>query len=136
MHPKDFEKIYMKEIKCNKSAVIYQEMEDIKDWPKEVFAVFYLNSQNQIISREVISIGILNALIIHPREVFRTAIIRNANSIIISHNHPSGNFEPSPEDIKITNGLQKAGEIIDIKVVDHVIVSQKGFYSFADNNEL
>ena len=95
---------------------------------------FYLDSQNKVISREIVSIGTLNASLIHPRELFRTAIIRNANSIIISHNHPSGSLEPSKEDIKITDQLRKAGDILNIQLLDHVIVTKEGHYSLKDND--
>ena len=111
-------------------------MRDIKKWNKEAFVGFYLDSQSKVISREIISIGILNSVIVHPREIFRTAIIRNANAIIVAHNHPSGNLEPSAEDIEITKKLRQSGDIIGIKLFDHVIVSNAGYYSFSDRGKL
>jgi DNA repair protein RadC len=132
MQQTELEEKYLREIEITNSKIVYREMRDIKNWDKEVFVAFYLDTQNKIISREILSIGTLNYSVIHPREVFRTAIIRNANSVIIAHNHPSGNLEPSDEDIKITKQLKEAGQIIGIKLLDHVIVTVKGYYSFND----
>ena len=105
-------------------------MRDIKDWDKEVFVAFYLNTKNAVISREVISIGTLNSSIIHPREIFRTAVVRNACAVVISHNHPSGSLEPSEEDKKATRKLKEAGDILGITLLDHVIVTRTGYFSF------
>ncbi|MDX1700678.1 MAG: DNA repair protein RadC [Melioribacteraceae bacterium] len=102
----------------------------LRDENKEKFLVVCLNSSNQIIKYEVISVGNLNSSIVHPREVFRTAIDNNSASIFLIHNHPSGNLEPSTEDISVTKRLIEAGNIIDIKVLDHLIVSNEGFTSF------
>jgi len=122
-------KEYKKKTNMNSPHDIYKFMKDIKDIEKELFVVFYLDTKNNIIAREIISIGTLNSAIIHPREVFRNAIVRNCNSIILSHNHPSGDVEPSQEDITITKRLKEAGEVIGIKVLDHVIVGDKLFNS-------
>lgn len=105
---------------------------DFRKKDKEYFCVFMLNTQNQIISREIISIGTLNASLIHPRESFRTAILKNAASIIIVHNHPSGSLEPSAEDIKVTKRLQDVGKLIGIEVLDHVIVTAESHTSFKE----
>ncbi|MDQ5958125.1 MAG: hypothetical protein QG665_475 [Patescibacteria group bacterium] len=101
---------------------VWERMEDIRGSKKEHFAVFYLDSRNQEIQREVISIGTLNESLVHPREVFEGAIKNNAASIILAHNHPSGDLEPSQADIEITKKLIHAGKIIDIKIIDHIIV--------------
>jgi len=77
--------------------------------------------------REVISVGTVNASLVHPREVFEGAIKNNATSIIVAHNHPSGDTEPSQADMQVTNILQEAGKILDIKIVDHVIVTNEEF---------
>lgn len=134
MNQKDLEEKYVKEIVVRESSTVYQEMRDIKSWEKEVFVVFCLNTKNKIISREIVSIGTLNSSVIHPREVFRTAISRNANSVIVAHNHPSGSIEPSKEDKEITERLREAGDIMGIKVLDHVIVAKEGYYSFSDSD--
>ena len=102
---------------------VWERMEDIRGSKKEHFVVFYLNSRSQEIKRETISIGTLNKSLVHPREVFEGAIKNNASSIIIAHNHPSRGLEPSQDDIEITERLVHAGKILDIRVVDHVIVS-------------
>ena len=97
---------------------------DLKGLGKEVFLAIFLDSNNGVIAKEIVSVGILNMALIHPRELFRTAIINNAASVIIVHNHPSGNLEPSDEDIKTTKNLRQAGAIIGINLLDHIIVSE------------
>jgi DNA repair protein RadC len=102
----------------------------------ESFHVILLNSANQMIRDVVVSQGSLNACVIHPREVFRIAIAENAAAVILMHNHPSGNTEPSPEDIAITRQLVEAGRIVDIRVLDHVIIGGDEFTSFAERHLL
>ena len=97
---------------------------------KEEFRVLHLDTRNRIIKDEIISIGTLNRSLIHPREVFKSAIKESANSIILVHNHPSGDPEPSEEDKEITKKLFEAGELLNIKVLDHVIVGNGTYYSF------
>jgi DNA repair protein RadC len=132
----ELEEKYEKKVIIKNPDTVFKEMRDIKSWNKEAFVGFYLDTRSKVISREIISIGILNSTIVHPREVFRTAIIRNANAIIIAHNHPSGNFEPSIKDVEITKQLKESGEIIGIKLFDHVIVSKDGYYSFSQEGKL
>ena len=115
----------------NAAQEVYKNMQDIKDADKEMFIVFYLDSKNKIIAREIVHIGTLNSCIIHPRNIFKGAIIRNANAIIISHNHPSGDTTPSPEDTEITKRLIDAGNILNIPLLDHVIVGT-GWKSIID----
>lgn len=103
---------------------------------QETFMILLLDSKNRIIKDEVISIGTLNASIIHPREVFKSAIRESANSIILVHNHPSGDPEPSAEDEQITEKLFEAGELLNIKVLDHVIVGKDKFWSFKERSVL
>ncbi len=100
---------------------------------KEHFMILHLDTRNRVIKDEVVSVGTLNSSLIHPREVFKSAIKESANSVILVHNHPSGDSEPSEEDKKITNILFKAGELLSIKVLDHVIVGSEGWYSFNEN---
>lgn len=90
---------------------------------KENLAVVYLNTKNEVIYWEIVSVGILNMTLVHPREVFRTAVQKSAQSVIVLHNHPSGDTEPSQVDIDITERLRKSGEMIGIKLLDHVIIS-------------
>lgn len=99
---------------------------------KEKFIVLILNTKNEIIKEEVISIGSLNASIVHPREVFKPAIECSAASIILIHNHPSGDPSPSREDIMITEKLVEGGKILGIDVLDHVIVGEQKYVSLKD----
>lgn len=103
---------------------------------QEYFIVISLNGAHEIIKSRVVSIGILNKTLIHPREVFSDPIKERAASVILAHNHPSGNLQPSPEDIEVTKRLVKAGEILGIGVLDHIIFSSKEHYSFAENSLL
>jgi len=101
---------------------------------REHFIVLGLDTKNRVIYRDIVTIGTLNATIIHPREVFKKACIMSCNSIILVHNHPSGDPAPSEEDKKITKLLKQAGEILSIKVLDHIIIGSEGKYSFKENN--
>ncbi|MFH1049886.1 MAG: DNA repair protein RadC [bacterium] len=98
----------------------------------ETFRTLLLNSSNHIFREIIVSQGTLNASLVHPREVFKTAISESAASIILLHNHPSGNPEPSKEDIHITRQLIESGNIIGIKVYDHIIVAGNHYRSFAE----
>ena len=111
---------------------VWQELKDLRDNKKEHFVIFYLDSRNQEIKREIISVGSLNANLVHPREVFEPAVGNLAAQILIAHNHPSGNPEPSEEDLKITKRLVEAGKILGIDIVDHVVVASKGYFSFKE----
>lgn len=102
---------------------------------QENFMILHLNSKNRVIKDEIISLGTLNASIIHPREVFRSAIRESAGAIILVHNHPSGNPEPSPEDKDITKKLIEAGDLLNIKVLDHVIIGERDYYSFKEKSQ-
>lgn len=99
---------------------------------REYFICLLLNSKNGVISKEIISIGNLNACIVHPREVFRPAIKRSSASLICVHNHPSGNPEPSSEDIQITKRIVEAGVIVGIDVLDHIIIGLNQFTSLKE----
>jgi len=131
MELSELETVYQSEqkIKLKNAQTVFEETKDLQTWTKEAFVVFCLDAELKIISREIISIGILNSCIIHPREIYRTAIRRNANSIIVAHNHPSGNLTPSLEDINITNQLKQAGDILQIPMMDHVIITKNGYHS-------
>ncbi|MFA5127555.1 MAG: DNA repair protein RadC [Patescibacteria group bacterium] len=108
---------------------VWDKMEDLRDSKKEHFVVFFLDTQHQIIKREIISIGTLNESLIHPREVFEPAVRYLTAQIIVAHNHPSGNLTPSPEDIAVTKRLAEAGDLLGIELLDHVIVTSEGFGS-------
>lgn len=104
----------------------------LRDELKEKFIVVCLNSTNKIIKYETISIGSLNSSVVHPREVFKVAIDNNSANIILLHNHPSGNPEPSNEDIAVTRKMVEAGKILDIQVMDHLIIAGDNFSSLVE----
>ena len=97
---------------------------------REHFLVILLNARHEATAVETISIGSLNASIVHPREVFKPALLASAASVVLVHNHPSGDCEPSEEDLSITRRLVECGELLGIGVLDHVIVSSRGITSF------
>lgn len=99
---------------------------------QEHFVVLYLNSKNEIIHQQTVFVGSLNCSIVHPREIFREGVKRSAASIICAHNHPSGNTNPSPEDIDVTRRLINAGEIMGIECLDHVIIGDHQFISLKE----
>ncbi len=109
---------------------VWDELKDLRDHKKEHFVIFFLDSRNQEIKREIISVGSLNANLVHPREVFEPAVRSLAAQIIVAHNHPSGDLEPSEEDLVITKRLIEAGRILGIEVVDHIIVGKTTYKSF------
>ena len=104
----------------------------IKDKAKEHFKLILLNPRNKIIGISTISIGTLNASLVHPREVFKDAIMHSAASVVLAHNHPSGDPEPSEDDLKITKKLVDSGKILGIEVLDHIIIAKNGFKSLAN----
>ena len=125
-------KEYSNKLQVTNAKTIFEEMVDIKDTNKEHFIIFHLDTRNNIILREIIGIGVLNVCCVDCRTVFRSAISNNCNSIIISHNHPSGDVSPSFEDKSITKKLIKAGDILGIKLLDHVIVGKNDYKSIID----
>jgi len=112
---------------------VWNELKDIRDHKKEHFVVFFLDSRNQEIKREIISVGSLNANLVHPREVFEPAVRHLAAHIVIAHNHPAGDPTPSQEDLDITKQLADAGKLLGIEIKDHVIVSKGSFFSFTEH---
>ena len=105
------------------------EVRDLKTKKQEHFLVLTLNGASEVIRCHIVTKGVLNFSVVHPREIYRAAIKDNAASIICVHNHPSGNLEPSSADIKITNQLKQAGDILEIKLLDHVIITRSGIAS-------
>lgn len=126
------EKVIKRKIKTIKSSTdVYDYMKDkLRFRKKEHFVIILLDSKNVIISTETISVGDLSSTIVNPREVFKPAIKKSAKSVILIHNHPSGNPDPSMEDYHITKRLKEAGDILDIGVLDHIIIGRDDFYSF------
>ena len=113
---------------------IWEELRDLRNHKKEHFVIFYLDSRNQEIKREIISIGSLNANLVHPREVFEPAVRNLTAQIILAHNHPSGDPTPSEDDLEITKRLVEAGKILGIEVIDHIIVAKDNFFSFKEKD--
>lgn len=112
------------------AADVWNSVHDIRNQTKEHFVIVLLNSRNQIIKYEVVSIGLVDTSIIHPREVFEPAIKHVASAVILVHNHPSGQLDPSDADIRTTKQLVECGKLLGIPVVDHVIVTSDGYLSF------
>lgn len=105
---------------------------DFRESKREHFVAFYLDTQGRVIERQIISIGTLDASLVHPREVFEPAVSLRAASVIVAHNHPSGNLEPSSEDETLTRRLEESGKILGIRLEQHVIITQTGFCGFME----
>ena len=106
------------------------------DRKQEHFLSISINGANEVMSVRVVSMGLVNKTPVHPREVFADIIAERASAVIVAHNHPSGDVKPSAEDIKITKQLKEAASILGLNVLDHIIFSAKGYYSFAEHDEL
>lgn len=102
----------------------------------EVFVVVYLNQSNKVLHHEIISEGGITGTVADPRIILKNALSQNATSIVLSHNHPSGNLKPSRQDELLTEKIKQAAQFLDIKVLDHIIVSEEGYFSFADEGLL
>jgi DNA repair protein RadC len=117
------------------ASKLIQTVLDLHNSTVEKFGILTLDTKSNVIGVHIISIGNLNSSIVHPREVFQQAILNNACGILLFHNHPSGDTTPSPQDIDVTNKLVKAGELLAINVVDHIIVGDVNHYtSFKENS--
>jgi len=111
---------------------IIAQISFLREHKKENFVVLYLNSRNELLNKETISVGTLNASLVHPREVFEPATRIFAAQIILAHNHPSGDSEPSEDDLDLTKRMVEAGKILGIEVTDHVIISNLNSFSFKE----
>jgi len=111
-------------------------IDDMKNLDREHFAVMLLDSKNAVISIERVSVGTVNSSIVHPREVLKPALEKSATSIILVHNHPTGNVSPSREDIMITRRFEKCGRILGIEVIDHIIVGDGNYRSMRESGYL
>jgi DNA repair protein RadC len=125
---------YLEPTTLSRPEAIFEASLDLIDLPNEHLVVFFISTRGKQILRETVSIGTLNASLIHPREVFRPAILHNAAQIAIAHNHPSGNQQPSQADLETTNILHQAGKMIGIDLIDHLIISKEGYYSIAQKH--
>lgn len=141
---KEIKAVY--EVKNNVRRVKVNNSEDVvehvrKVWPvdityREAFVCVYLNQQNNTIGHTIISLGGITGTMVDVRMVFQHALVSNATRMILAHNHPSGSLKPSSEDIKLTNKIKEASKLLDIYLLDHVILTENSFYSFADNSIL
>lgn len=111
-------------------------MEEMRHLDREHFCALLLNTKHQVLAKETISVGTLNSSVVHPRELFKTAVKRSAQAVILVHNHPSGDPAPSREDREITRRLQDAGSILGIEVLDHIVIGDNKFVSFRDKGML
>ena len=122
------------QIKIYSSESIFNYYKDkLKDKLQEHFYCVYLDTKNHIIKDKLLFIGTINQSLVHPREVFKEAYLLSATSIICIHNHPSGNINPSNNDIIITKQLKEVGTLLGINVLDHIIIGKDTYYSFNDN---
>ena len=120
-------------IKCNNSLKIYEYIKDeFIDKKQEYFYALYFDNKQRLIDKRLLFIGTINKSLVHPREVFKYAYLYSASSIAIVHNHPSGDVNPSKEDIEITEALYELGRLNKIPLVDHIIVGNNSYYSFND----
>lgn len=109
---------------------------DIRNQKKEYFVALYLNARNELIHKEVISIGTLTRSLVHPREVFAPALLHSAACVLVAHNHPSGDLEPSDDDQQITTRLNEAANLLGIALFDHLIITKMSHYSFREHGYL
>jgi len=134
-------RIYLSE---NDNKIILNNPKSIYEYTKylfhnkkqELFYCLYFNNKQQLVGKELLFIGTVNKSITHPREIFKYAYLYSATSIICLHNHPSGDINPSREDITFTNALVEIGNIQKIPIIDHIIISDNNYYSFQDNGKI
>jgi DNA repair protein RadC len=135
--------IYLKNSKikvqgASEVAKVFQDilaLEDKIDQEKEHYYVMHLNIRSQVIMVELVTVGTVSSSLVHPRETFRRAVIAGSSSIIIAHNHPSGDVEPSDEDMKVTRAMFDAGNILGITMLDHIIFTPDDYFSFKKNGK-
>jgi DNA repair protein RadC len=111
---------------------VYEALADLRTADQEHFVAFDLDVRHRVIARRVVHVGTLTGVEVHPREVFKPAIVNSAAAIIIAHNHPSGDPSPSRQDIELTERLRDAGSLIGIAILDHVVFAAEGFVSLAE----
>lgn len=123
-------------LKINTPADVLPLIRHFADRKQEHFLAVTINGANEVLNVRVVSIGLIDRSPVHPREVFADALTDRASGIIVAHNHPAGSLEPSPSDMDATKQIKKAGEIIGIEVLDHIIFNRKGYYSFLESGRL
>jgi len=131
-----FKEKMKEEVSINCLEDVLREVDCIRENKKENFMALYLDARNKLIYKETVSIGTINANLVHPREVFEPAVRNLAAQVVLAHNHPSGNPEPSEDDLEITKRLTEAGKILGVEVIDHIIITKTGFTSFKEKKLL
>lgn len=127
----------LNDIKITNSSLVFKYYKNlIGDKLQEYFYCIYLNNSKKVIKDKLLFIGTINQSIVHPREIFKEAYLLSASGIICVHNHPAGSTFPSSEDIKLTNKLVDIGNLLGVKIVDHVIITKDNYYSFFENNDI
>jgi DNA repair protein RadC len=122
-------------VKISRPGDVWELLKRYVKKEREHLIVLTLNSVHDVISENIVSIGLVDRALVHPREVFRKAILDNAVGIVVTHNHPSGNLEPSKEDKETFYLLRDSAKIIKIKVIDFIIISKNGYFSFVENEK-
>lgn len=124
-------------LKINSTDLVYKYYHNIlSDKKQEYFYCLYLDNKKKVITNKNLFIGTINGSIVHPREIFKEAVINSASSIICVHNHPSGNVIPSKEDKELTKRIVYLGQVMGIPVIDHIIIGKNKYYSFFENNDI
>ncbi|MDR0922622.1 MAG: DNA repair protein RadC [Lactobacillales bacterium] len=120
---------------CSSYSLGQRLIQELKDYPQEHFIAIFLNTKNQIIRQKTLFVGSLNHSIAHPREIYRDAVKFSAASIIVAHNHPSGNREPSKNDYAITKKIAEAGEAVGIPLLDHLVIGKESYFSMREEGK-
>ncbi len=129
--------ISLNETKITNSSLVFEYYKNkIGDKNQEYFYCLYLNTAKKVIKDKLLFIGTVNKSVVHPREIFKEAYLLSASGIICVHNHPAGSVFPSKEDINLTKKLVEIGELLGVKIIDHVIITNNNYYSFFENNDI
>ncbi|MCA1754290.1 MAG: DNA repair protein RadC [Spirochaeta sp.] len=115
---------------------VYPLIRHYGDRKQELFLVLSMNGAHEVTATRIVSMGLVNRTLVHPREVFAEAIVDRATAVIVAHNHPSGRTEPSPEDREVTERLRRAGETLGIRLLDHIVFGPDRYYSFLENGDM
>ena len=127
----------LNETKITNSSLVFEYYKNkIGDKNQEYFYCLYLNKAKKVIKDKLLFIGTVNKSVVHPREIFKEAYLLSASGIICVHNHPAGSVFPSKEDINLTKKLVEIGELLGVKIIDHVIITNNNYYSFFENNDI
>lgn len=131
-----FEKILSNPVTSSPNAVYNYLIHSMRGKKNEQFNVLYLNTRNQILKNEVLFNGTISQVVVYPREVIKSALSHNASGLILAHNHPSGNLEPSEEDINLTKKMRDITNLLDINLLDHIIIAGNKYLSFSERGYL